>query len=154
MALKDFQKEKNFPSKCGIEVRKYVPALYGGYFYNRSQEEGLDTLEWVKEWAGDIPCYLKRGCTEMEMCFGHSHIWEVTEQSKHWEDMVNHWIDYEPMKIPQVECVENYVIKSWFEFAAEHGDTTYKEFTDGVDLIPSCVTYVRPKGDNDGKEGS
>ena len=69
--------------KCGIEVRGYVPALYGGYFYNQSQEEGLECLEDVRKLVAenispDIPVVLKRYCTEFELKFGPSDELEET----------------------------------------------------------------------------
>ena len=41
LTLEKIQIQMDCPSKCGIEVRDYVPKFYGGYFYNVGPEAGL-----------------------------------------------------------------------------------------------------------------
>ena len=47
--LVDLQKRLDFDAKCGIEHRPYVFGLYGGYFYNRGLEQGLDRYKVVRK---------------------------------------------------------------------------------------------------------
>lgn len=79
--------------KCGIELRPFVHANYGGYFYNNGLDEGLacyrKVKEDVKEYVSvgtlyspdgtttDAPAVaLKRACTEFELEYGDSSKWE------------------------------------------------------------------------------
>ena len=41
----------DMPSKCGAEQRESVFGLWGGYFYNRSLEAGLDCHKTVSEYC-------------------------------------------------------------------------------------------------------
>jgi len=70
-----YQKEMRVPAKCGIETRQHVQGLYGAYWYNKTQEEGLERLAVVRKDFSDIPAILKRGCTEFEMSHGPSDQW-------------------------------------------------------------------------------
>lgn len=57
--------------KCGIEQRGYVPGIYGGYFYNRSRQQGEERYEQLKK-TMSFPIILKRYCTEFEIKLGDS----------------------------------------------------------------------------------
>jgi len=150
MELKDYQKETQLVSKCGIEVREYTPALYGGYFYNRSYQEGLDKLDRVRKDLPEYNAILKRGCTEMEMSFPNSSSWEVTEQSLHWENLVSKWLDSEISSGCQNEIMEAYIVKKWIKYACTNNDDTYLNYTGGELIYPPPVTYERVKENNDG----
>ena len=148
-ALENLQKELNLPSKCGIEVRNYVPALYGGYFYNRSLEEGRACYKKVREavtenenLGEDIQVYLKRACTEMERKFGETDKWEeATEEQKEIEKIIFSLIAYDPIGQKQPSHFMAHLHKSWIEWAFTHGDETYKEYTNGLPIEPAAVTY-------------
>lgn len=152
-ALEKLQKEMNLPSKCGIEVRNYVPALYGGYFYNRSKEQGQECYEKVREAVNacpelgeDIDIYLKRACTEMEQKFGETDKWkDVTDEQREIEKTVLSLIAYDPSGQKQPPHFVAHVHKTWIEWAFQHGDETYKEYTNGLPIEPAAVTYHEEK---------
>ncbi len=153
--------------KCGIEVREYVSALYGGYFYNRSKEEALDCLDDVRILVSEnigphVPVFLKRYCTEFEMSFGPSDQIEETlgrgyfihpDQGKVpvmsvgdmrvWENIAEQLFDLDPGSSIQAPFIKQHVIRTWFDFAWSHGDMTVKEFFGGDDLYTPSIRYER-----------
>jgi len=157
----------NRPCKCGIERRPYVNALYGGYFYNSSEEEGLDCLADVKELVAkhispDIKIILKRYCTEFEMKFGPSDQVEESIQRGYytepdgykvpimdavnmeiWETIARKIFDVGDVKSYQPAWVKQHVIAEWFKWAWANGDMTVKEFFDGEPMFRPSVTYER-----------
>lgn len=147
--LVDLQAELGHPAKCGIEVRSFVPALYGGYFYNRSLEAGKQCLNKVKKAVRikidpNMKTILKRGCTEFEMRFGPSDKWEIKpEQIKFETSFKEVYVkDISPgMEMPGY--LKSHIKTRWLHWAAQHNDMTYKEFTNGVSLIgePHYVEY-------------
>ena len=148
--LEKAQRELDYPCKCGIEVRSYVHGHYGGYFYNRSLEEGLDKLDIVREKvhkdiSPDIPVLLKRGCTEMEIFYGDADKWEITPDVQKWEDILFRYFDphTQDSKIDQLDIIQNYVHRRWIDYAYTQGDPTYKLFTNGKNLSIDYRTYER-----------
>lgn len=147
--LHELQQKTDFPSKCGVELRDYVHALYGGYWYNETKEKGLEKYRIVKEliekedFKMEVPLMLKRGCTEMEHKFGRSDRWKVTQKSA---DMVSRieqcFIRGEREnqdKNPQWG-IDN-IQKKWIIFAYSNGDSTYLELTGEKTLHPLPITY-------------
>ena len=153
------------PCKCGIEKRDYVPALYGGYFYNGSEKEGLECLEDVKGLVSehispDVSVILKRYCTEFELKFGPSTqiedsllrgyyidtdgknvpIMNIGEMQV-WEQMATQIFDVDEDKSAQPDFVRQHVINKWFQWAWANGDMTVKEFFDGEPLFRPSETY-------------
>lgn len=155
--------------KCGVEERSYVNADYGGYFYERSKEDGLDCLDEVRGLVAEhispgIPVFLKRYCTEFELKFGPSDQVEETLSR-------GYFINPETGRVPvmpegdmcalvaaaeqifdtsytntvQPPFVKQHVIRRWFEFAWARGDMTVKEFFGGEDLYTPSVRYERDK---------
>lgn len=147
--LEELQKKLNLPSKCGIEVRTYVPALYGGYFYNRGLEAGKACYKTVREAVNkceglgpEVEVYLKRACTEMERRYGDSSKWlEITDEQKRIEKMVYDMIAYSPNGQKQPSHFIAHVHRNWIEFAFRNGDKTYLEYTAGLPLEPPARTY-------------
>jgi len=148
-ALENLQKRLNLPSKCGIEIRDYVPALYGGYFYNRGVEEGRKCYKIVREAVDkdkvlgkDVDVYLKRSCTEMEQKFGDSDKWvEPSEKQMEMEETLLSMIAYDPNGQGQPPHFVAHVHKWWIEWAFQHGDMTYLEYTAGLPIQPLAKTY-------------
>lgn len=147
-ALMELQKRLGRPCKCGIEVRESVPALYGGYFYNWGIEEGLQCYELVRQAVDadprlgpDIKVLLKRACTEYEHACGPSDKWVVTPEQLHVEAIVERWVLIENKEIRQPEKLIHRVHRRWIEFAYEHGDETYQQYTGGLPLYPPYKTY-------------
>ena len=145
--LLDLQKQMDVPSKCGIEKRVSVPALYGGYFYNIGLEAGLARYTEVKDKVADlvganVPVILKRACTEYELACGPSNTWKVQPWQIPIEEMVNHWIASDGIRREQPPLVIWHIHRQWIEWAHEHGDMTYLELTeDGKPLYPPSMTY-------------
>lgn len=134
--------------KCGIEKRSYVFGNYGGYFYNRSKEEGLKRKKMVREWVDkwispDVSVTLKRGCTEIEMKFGPSdgEAYEESEESKWWEAQIKEGCKMVPWKYKQPPAMQYKVIREWIKYAWSIGDPTVFSFTEGKPLVPPAITY-------------
>jgi len=143
--LYDIQVELNRPSKCGIEKRYTVGALYGGYFYNKSKEEGLQCKKDIetivhKRIGPHIKVFLKRACTEFEHKFGDSTKWNVTPEQldleRRLEDL---FIDMPQRNVQGVE-LRHHIMANWIRFAFAQGDPTAKLFSDKP-LFPTYVTY-------------
>lgn len=147
--LCDLQKEMGHPAKCGIEIRKFVPCLYGGYFYNRSLDAGRECLRKVKKAVRtqidpSMGVILKRGCTEFEMRFGPSDKWKVLpEQLKFEEAFREVYVKDMPNSMEMPDYLKSHIKTRWLHWAAQHYDKTYKDFTNGISLIGECdyVTY-------------
>ena len=160
--------EENYtdrPCKCGIEKRPYVPALYGGYFYNGSKKEGLECLKDVrslvsKHISPDIDVTLKRYCTEFELKFGPTTQIEETlvrgyyndpengkipvmkiGQMQIWEQIARKIFDIDEDKTYQPHWIRQHVIVEWFKWAWANGDMTVKEFFNGEPLYTPSETY-------------
>lgn len=141
-AVSDFQQTSSRPSKAGIEVREWTSALYGAYWYNTSIEKGIECKKYVKSHFPDMHVILKRGCTEFERKFGDSTKWVVTDEARELETLLREKViipDYADAIQP--EELVNHVKCRWIEFAYEHGDKTYLQFTDGKPLFPNLVEY-------------
>ena len=137
--------ELNLHSKCGIEKRYSVGALYGGYVYNDSKEEGLENkvmLEKVihKKIGKHVDIFLKRACTEFEHKFGDSTKWTVTEDQKVLESRLELLFVDRGKAIHQSDEIKHHVMANWIKFAFAQGDPTAKEFSDKP-LYPPYVTY-------------
>lgn len=160
--LYDLQKEMQEPSKCGVELRSFISAYYGGYFYTRSLEEGQTMHRRVRkvideQLSPDISVILKRGCTEFEMKFGASDKWKILPNQKEWETKFDE-IYVRDMQAPyeMPDYLVAYIKRLWIHFAATQKipDMSYKELTGGKALTPECkyVTYhdepriIMPKG--------
>jgi hypothetical protein len=160
--LHELQKMLDRPSKAGIETRESVNGLYGGYFYNKSKEEGLrcyslvynkmleneallPLLDEVDEYGRTTRVILKRGCTEFEHMIGDSSKWEITEEQKFVEELVEHYVVSDEVSMHQPEHVVWNIKRRWIEWAWKHGDPTYMRYTGGKPLYPPYVTYHQPE---------
>lgn len=147
-ALDELEISLGRPSKCGIEVRDSVHGLYGGYFYNQGLEAGKECYAVIRKAVDNdvslgpqVPVILKRGCTEMEHTVGPSDKWEVTEEQKVVEDLINEWVISEKDLSEQPEPIVWRVKRKWIESAFAHGDSTYSKFTGGKPVTPGYITY-------------
>lgn len=160
--LLEMQKELDRPSKCGIETRESVPGLYGGYFYNKTFEEGLECYDTVKnamlenefltplvdEVDGQgrtARIILKRGCTEYEHEIGDSSKWQITPEQEFLEDLIETYFVSEHFLFTQPEHVLWSIKRRWIEWAWQNGDKTYAKYTGGKPLYPKYVTYHQPE---------
>lgn len=164
--LLEIEKRLDRPSKCGIEPRPSVPGLYGGYFYNKSIEEGLACYDIVKqalaenEWMAPLldevdddgrttRIILKRGCTEFEHLIGDSANWKITPEQNAIEDIVDRWVVSDNQELKQPENLIWNIKRRWIEFAWQNGDPTYALYTGGKPLYPAYRTYHQLKGEDD-----
>lgn len=152
--LYEYEVALDKPCKCGIELRKTVSGGYGGYFYNRSKEEGLERWAEVREWADaqrgpKMPVILKRYCTEFELggqggIKGQGPSDKTPDCTQEELDMEDYIIAHFPpvgFEGPQPEHVQAAVMQRWIRHAFEIGDLTYLELTGGEKLTADYVTY-------------
>jgi len=121
--------------KCGIERREYVNGLYGGYFYNKSLDEGKVAYNIVKdviskELGDDVSVILKRACTEFEQEFGASDKWFISDEQRTNEKTILSLFDPGRAPQPQPNFVKIPIMKSWIRWACMCGDKTYLELVD------------------------
>ena len=157
-ALLDLQIRLGRHSKCGIEDRKSVRGNYGGYFYNRGANDGLECyvavrdairedehlkslLEEVDENGVPKLVILKRGCTEFEHLLGRSDQWHVTKEQMALEEMLNDVFVRQLSSEIQPWYVINHIHRKWIEFAWDRNDPTVMEFTGEKLIYPPYVTY-------------
>jgi hypothetical protein len=132
--------------KCGTEDRDYVNGSYGGYFYCRGLQQGLDRYKEVRQMVDgylgpDVSVTLKRGCTELEMNHGDTTKYEETEMSKWWENEIEEGCYMVVYDKEQSELMKIKVMRDWMKRAWAIGDPTVLKYTDGEPLAPPCVTY-------------
>jgi hypothetical protein len=140
-------------SKCGLEVRLWVDAPYGGYFYFDTMEEGLDAypkiVDMVKEHLNpDTVVTLKRGCTELEHYFTDKHKKDTSQYEEMYdedmekrENMVDAIFDVPIIPVNQPWYVKMHVIQRWIEHAQKYSDPTASLFNMGEKLYKPCMTY-------------
>lgn len=147
-ALLDIELALNRPSKCGVEVRHYTSAQYGGYFYCHSLEEGLQRYKEVRKAIDDHPllgpdtfCILKRGCTEFELALGPSCDYNATPDQLDLEKRIKAHIHTDPNIHAQPPSIVKRVHKRWIDHAIAIGDLDYLHYTGGYRVYPAPVTY-------------
>lgn len=154
-----YQKDEKITCKCGIERRKYVGKVgkYGAYWYTPlggGIEEGRKIYSRVKE-KFSFPLILKRGCTEFEMMYHPSSKWDEIAKERDWvttEMLLDSLFVADPMAL-RVEMntpklLEMSIIRRWVEYAFEHGDETYLDFTDNRPLKIDLQTYHKEEKDD------
>lgn len=148
--LYEVQRRLDVPCKCGIERRESVYGLYGGYFYNRGLEQGLERLKEVRKLVDEnlspsTLVFLKRYCTEFEVgpdALGDSDKTpDVTNEEREWEMSVMSLFPRVGVSTPQSDTQIAHVMNAWIHWAYANGDETYKEFTNGSPLFKPYVTY-------------
>jgi hypothetical protein len=153
ISLEQWQSTLDVPCKCGIELREWVPKLYGGYFYCRGVEEGRERYREVKRFAyenakerglqpeSSMPVILKKGCSEFERACGPSDKWEISDEQEEFEQWMAEKIIYDPFgDSPQPEVIKESVRLAWLKWAHMHGDMSYVQYTPnkkpfGIDYI-------------------
>jgi len=149
--------------KCGYEERPYVPRLYGGYFYSRTQEDGLKRTKQVRAAVDQaigphVPVILKRYCTEFERKFGPTDQYKQGPDAKIWEEIINEYVDLPPRDyadgfLPQSELTRKHVLNKWLDFAIKYDYNSILAINNGKPIFRPLVTYheeVR-KGEEDGQ---
>ena len=146
-ALLEVEKSLERPAKCGIDLRNYVPALYDGFFYNNSLDEGRARYEEVRKAVDEhispeVKVILKRACTEYEMILGPSPGWTMTKRQHELNERIDELVDQTtPNTVGQPkECIHQ-VHSHWIEWAWKHADPTVKEYLGGEDIYPATVKY-------------
>ena len=114
--LLDIQTKLKLHSKCGIETRKTVNGLYGGYFYNKGPDAGMRCYKTVYQALAEnkimstlldevdsknktVRLLLKRGCTEFEHKVGRSDEWEIKPEQHALEDLVDAFLILEKIDL-------------------------------------------------------
>ncbi len=148
-ALVELQKRLGKACKCGLEVRDYVFGFYGGYFYTRGLEEGLERYKEVRKAvdADDllgphVKVILKRGCTEIEYSAGASNEWQVHPGQREMEELVYSKFNTDQILRTQPKHVVDYVHGRWIRQAYAWGDETVFEYLNpDLPIFPPYVTY-------------
>lgn len=161
-AMVDLQKALDLDAKCGLEHRAHVFGLYGGYWYTRSMEQGLQVYKIVRQaldentlLGPDVDLILKRGCTEMEMEAGPSNEYELTQGQMEIEALVHSCFNIDVVKYQQSRMAIDYVHSRWIEYAYQWGDETVYEFLDpDYPMYKPLVTYHHMLEDDNGEKRS
>ena len=153
--LYELQKEMDVASKCGIEPRETVNGLYGGYFYTRSKEQGLERYEQVRKAVNKhisraMPVILKRYCTEFEIGASgggeikgkgpSDKVGDVTPEEREMEIYIEAHFPDQHFASLQPEHLVASTMQTWIKWAYQHGDLTWQEFTDKP-FLSSVITY-------------
>jgi len=152
--LRNIQREmaENDPDcwcKCGIELRNYVPGLYGGYFYTDSKEMGINRYKQVRENVPEhIPVILKRYCTEFEMRCGDS-IDTEKRQPEDVEELQKFYFAHidEPLimqaqpKLIKLEVYQGWIDWGWKFGSEEDRSEIERTYNDGKPLYPQPRKY-------------
>jgi hypothetical protein len=146
--IETIQRSMLFPCKCGIDRRPHTHALYGAYWYNRGFEEAKFRYEILKERFEEdeishIPLIIKKACTEFEMAMGPTDQWKPpTQEQLALEKRVEALLDWRPTPPTLIpDHIVTHTHHLWVAWAYQHGDETYKDFTNGEPLYPELVTY-------------
>ena len=144
--LFELQKKLEHPSKCGLEIREFVHGNYGGYFYNRSKEDGLKCYEKVRaavdqHVSPDASVILKCSCSEYEQELGPPADWEITDYQREIEDWLTQNVVIPDNVFSQPIMVQAWIMRRWLHHAYSVGDGTYKKFTNGEPLAREIKTY-------------
>lgn len=155
--LYELQKDTGVPCKCGIELRRTDTRLYGGYFYCQGEKEGLERYKQVrklvsKHLSPKTNVILKRYCSEYEIGDGQDkglgpsdELSDLTEDELWMENYILTNFPPAGFGMPQPDHIVSHAMMEWIHHAFKYGDDTYKVFTDGSPLFPSCVTYHEKK---------
>lgn len=155
--IKELQEELGLPSKCGLEQRPFTGKLgaYGAYWYAPLTEglKGGRELFTKVQAALDLRAGCKtfvpilvHGCSEFERAYGSSDGWEAIAQERDWnkrEDLIDAVLKYEGdfrNKPEQTTLHRVDVMQRWIEWAYEHGDPTYRDFTN-YEFVPKRLDY-------------
>ena len=148
--LYELQVSMGVPCKCGTEMRPTTCNLYGGYFYNKGKEEGLERYKEVRDLVDEhlspeTGVILKRYCTEFEVGpNGQGPSDELPEMTEDELWLENYILDQFPnvgFWNRQPDFVSASVMMNWIHHAYRYGDPTYKEFTSDTPLFKPVVTY-------------
>lgn len=152
--LYEIERQMGVPCKCGTEHRKTTTSLYGGYFYCRSREEGMERYAEVRKkvdkyLSPGTPVILKRYCTEYEIGPGSKgpsdQMPDTTPEEKEMEEFIIDKFPRVGFGTPQPDFLTASVMQGWIHYAYQYhkatGDETFKEFTNGENLFPPYVTY-------------
>ena len=143
----DMNEERDVYCKCGIELdRPWVHSLYGGYFYNDSEQEGQEKKKQVralvdKQIGKEVPVILKRFCTEFEIKHGSSKGYSQPKEAKVWEKLIDKHYEETPKHKEQPIIVVQDVMQRWIEFAQQYADPVFTMFNNGESLYTQVQTY-------------
>jgi hypothetical protein len=134
--------------KCGLELRDYVPALYGGYVYSLGIDEGRELHRLVgdavaEQISPDVPVILKRACTEFELEYGDSEKWRYRPGWRLCEQWVDDHFRFPARAPDQPDFVQVSVMNNWFRHAHGAGDMSYLILNGGEAIHNPSVTYKR-----------
>ncbi len=139
--------------KCGMDVREYTPDPWAGFMYTDSMMQGREKLKKIKGMIAEFfgknhgwDCFLKRGCTEMEMAKPADQWDDVTE----WEIEKEHLLDEMFVKREeeghQSNWLKQQIRRRWIRRAIGIGDKTWREVVINPDkYLPHTVRFDNDK---------
>ncbi len=170
MATYGLMKKLYIPSKLGTEGnRENSEKLYGAYFYNKSEAEGLECFDFVTKEMGRGLYYeysllgvpikeriepdfmdriiLKRACTEFEQHVGPSDKWTWDEDQAETEMLATDTFVQDVPIFIQSEHMIAHVLVSWIHGACQWRDPSYMKYTNGNSLYAKLKTYHKPNAE-------
>lgn len=147
--LQEAMAEKGHCSKVGMEARSYTGKLggWGAFWYvplasslEGAREYRKVVAETVQKIIPGAKVGLKRACTEMELTAGPTDKWEYQEGWEAKEVLVKSACEPFPVILNQPKLIQVHVMRTWIEWAAQHGDETYLEYVDKP-FFPEAITY-------------
>jgi hypothetical protein len=165
-----------YACKLGMEMRPWTSGhygkmgLWGAYWYNNSQQDGIrcwenvkngleederlkHLLEDVDEDGYPIRLVLKRGCTEFEVGkFGDSVNWEQSADQQKWERIVWDVFEKQNFSHPQSDAVQHHVVMKWFQHAHHAGDPSVLDLNEGKGVWGGTRFYHKELFDSIKKE--
>ena len=109
------------------------------------KENGLKCYEKVRKAidgiSPNINVILKCACTEFELKNGPPVDYVATQEQLDLEAIYEQYISLNDLKFNSPDYLHVYILLSFIHRAAKIGDSTYKEFTNGLSLVRGPKTY-------------
>jgi hypothetical protein len=89
--------------------------------------------------------YLKRGCTEMELKFGNSRLWEWKDDFERWEKIYRDHFYVHKETYPQPPFLREHILLQWLKHATNIGDKSAEYYNDFKPLYATMQKYYQYK---------
>jgi len=131
------------PFKYGYDTREHTFGAYGIFIYSNSYEEAEENyFKLIELGIPEEIMWIQRGCTEMNIDFGDSLEWNLSEEEIEYQKWIESLFD-EDDEPEQTELVKKDVFSRMVRWAYMIGDETYKEFVN--DPLYNEVRKYKPE---------